>query len=190
LEADPTDKQVTDKWDDCTKAMNPLSSFLFAADAIKEMEPLFSYLQRQRCNYDGWGRDVSPRLHEIMLGAQKNVLDHILHYNVTMRLTDTALYGNTFTLETMMARLTDSMFKADIKKDVNSYRRNLQDEYVEKLIVMSGLETPSKHDNFAQASADYELGRIATMVKNSKGNQVHKSFLKRRINRAFYNCKR
>jgi hypothetical protein len=42
LEADPTDKQVTDKWDDCTKAMNPLSSFLFAADAIKEMEPLFA----------------------------------------------------------------------------------------------------------------------------------------------------
>jgi hypothetical protein len=170
VEADPTDKQVTDKWDDCTKAMNPLSSFLFAADAIKEMEPLFAYLQRQRCNYDGWGRDVSPRLHEIMLGAQKNVLDHILHSNVTMR-------------------LTDSMFKADIKKDVNSYRRNLQDEYVEKLIVMSGLETPSKHDNFAQASADYDLGRIATMVKNSKGNQVHKSFLKGRINRAFYNCK-
>jgi hypothetical protein len=171
------------------KAMNTLSAYLFAPDAIKEMQPLFAYMQRQRRSFAGWGRDESPRLHDMMLGAQKNVLDHIMHPNVTMRLTDTALYGNTFTLETMMARLTDSMFKVDIKKNVNSYRRNLQVEYVERLIAMSGLEKPSKHDNFAQASASYELGRIANMLKSSKGDQaskVHKSFLKDRVSRAFY----
>jgi|TARA_B110000240_G_C13489771_1_gene449080 hypothetical protein len=81
------------------------------------------------------------------------------------------------------------MFKVDIKKNVNSYRRNLQVEYVERLITMSGLEKPSKHDNFAQASASYELGRIANMLKSSKDDQaskVHKSFLKDRVSRAFY----
>jgi len=171
------------------KAMNTLATFLFASDAIAEMEPLFAYLQRQRRSFDGWARDESPRLHDMLLGAQKNVLDHVMHPNVTMRLTDTSLYGNTFTLDVMMTRLTDAMFQADIKSDVNSYRRNLQIEYIERLIAMSGLEKASKHDNFARASATYELGRVLSMVKSSRGNQaskIHKSFLKDRIERAFY----
>jgi hypothetical protein len=46
VEADPIDKQATDKWDDYTKTKNTLSSFLFAVDAIKEMENLFACLQR------------------------------------------------------------------------------------------------------------------------------------------------
>ncbi|MFT6692042.1 MAG: hypothetical protein ACJAXH_002577 [Colwellia sp.] len=106
MEADPIDKQATDKWDDYTKTKNTLSSFLFAVDVIKEMEDLSAYLQRQRRSFEGWGRGESPRLHYMMLGAQKNVLNHIMHPNVTMR-------------------LTDSMFKADTNKDVNFYRRNL-----------------------------------------------------------------
>ncbi|MFT6953287.1 MAG: hypothetical protein ACJAY1_000379, partial [Glaciecola sp.] len=135
------------------------------------------------------GRDESPRLHDMLLGAQKNVLDHVMHPNVLIRLTDTTLYGNTFTAEKMMNNLTDSMFKADIKSDVNSYRRNLQVEYVERLIAMSGLEAKSKYDNFAQASSMYELGRVADMVNKSRGDlatKIHKAFLKERIERAFY----
>jgi hypothetical protein len=174
------------------KALNTLSAFLFAPDAIEEMEPLFAYLQRQRRGFSGWGRDESPKIHDMLLGAQKNVLNHLMHPNVTMRITDTALFGNEMSIETMMGRLTDGIFKADIKKDVNSYRRNLQVEYVERLIAMSGLEKASKHDNFAQAAATYELGRVLDMVKSSRGNQatkVHKAFLKDRVNRAFHKSK-
>jgi hypothetical protein len=57
---------------------------------------------------------------------------------------------------------------------------------------MSGLEKASKHDNFAQAAATYELGRVLDMVKSSRGNQatkVHKAFLKDRVNRAFHKSK-
>jgi hypothetical protein len=170
-------------------AMDTLSAFVFAPDAIDEMAPLFAYIQRQRRGFSGWGRDESPRLHDMLLGAQKNVLDHVMHPNVLIRLTDTTLYGNTFTAEKMMNNLTDSMFKADIKSDVNSYRRNLQVEYVERLIAMSGLEAKSKYDNFAQASSMYELGRVADMVNKSRGDlatKIHKAFLKERIERAFY----
>jgi hypothetical protein len=174
------------------KAMNTLAAYLFAPDAIEEMAPLFAYLQRQRRGFSGWARDESPKIHDMLLGAQKNVLNHLLHPNVTMRLSDTALYGNEFTLEKMMSRLSDAVFIADIKKNVNSYRRNLQVEYVNRLIAISGLEKPSKHDNFAQASATYELGRILSLVKSSRGDQatkIHKAFLKDRINRAFYKSK-
>jgi hypothetical protein len=125
----------------------------------------------------------------MLLGAQKNVLNHVMHPNVLIRLTDTTLYGNTFTAEKMMGRLTDAIFKADIKGDVNSYRRNLQVEYVNRLIAMSGLMKESKYDNFAQASATYELGRVLKMVERSRGDQatkIHKSFLKGKIQKAFY----
>ena len=171
------------------KAMNTLMSFVFAPDAIEEMEPLFAFIQRQRRGFSGWGRDESPRLHDMLLGAQKNVLNHVMHPNVLIRLTDTTLYGNTFTAEKMMGRLTDAIFKADIKGDVNSYRRNLQVEYVNRLIAMSGLMKESKYDNFAQASATYELGRVLKMVERSRGDQatkIHKSFLKGKIQKAFY----
>jgi hypothetical protein len=125
----------------------------------------------------------------MLLGAQKNVLNHVMHPNVLIRLTDTTLYGNTFTAEKMMASLTDAMFKADAKGDINSYRRNLQVEYVERLVAMSGLEKASKYDNFAKASASYELGRVLDMVKKSRGDQatkIHKAYLKERIQRALY----
>jgi hypothetical protein len=170
-------------------AMDTLGAFVFAPDAIDEMAPLFAYIQRQRRGFSGWGRDESPRLHDMLLGAQKNVLDHVMHPNVLIRLTDTTLYGNTFTAEKMMTNLTDAMFKADSKGDVNSYRRNLQVEYVERLIAMSGLEAKSKYDNFAQASSMYELGRVADMVEKSRGDlatKIHKAFLRERIERAFY----
>ena len=169
--------------------MNTLTAFVFAPDAIEEMAPLFAYLQRQRRGFNGWGRDESPRLHNMLLGAQKGVLDHVMHPNVLNRLTDTALYGNTFTADKMMGRLTDAIFKADIKGDVNSYRRNLQVEYVDRLIAMSGLEKSSSYDNFAKATAMYELNRVMDMVKKSRGDKatkIHKAYLKDRIERAFY----
>ncbi len=170
-------------------AMNTLADFVFAPDAIDEMAPLFAYIQRQRRGFSGWNRDESPRLHDMLLGAQKNVLNHVMHPNVLIRLTDTTLYGNTFTAEKMMSKLTDAMFKADAKGTVNSYRRNLQVEYVGRLVAMSGLEKASKYDNFAKASAGYELKRVLDMVKKSRGDQatkIHKAYLKDIIERVFY----
>ena len=175
--------------DEQQNAMNTLTAFVFAPDAIDEMAPLFAYIQQQRRGFSGWGKDESPRLHDMLLGAQKKVLDHVMHKNVLIRLTDTTLYGNTFTAEKMMGRLTDAMFKADSKSNVNSYRRNLQVEYVERLVAMSGLEDASKYDNFAKASAVYELGRVMNMTKKSRGDQatkIHRAYLQDRIERAFY----
>ena len=175
--------------DEQQNAMNTLTAFVFAPDAIDEMAPLFAYIQQQRRGFSGWGKDESPRLHDMLLGAQKKVLDHVMHKNVLIRLTDTTLYGNTFTAEKMMGRLTDAMFKADSKSNVNSYRRNLQVEYVERLVAMSGLEDASKYDNFAKASAVYELGRVMNMTNKSRGDQatkIHRAYLQDRIERAFY----
>jgi hypothetical protein len=171
------------------EAMRTLSEFVFAPNAIETMEPLFAYIQRQRRGFDHFGRNEDPKPHAMLLGAQKNVLAHILHPAVQTRMSDTALYGNEYSLEQMMGDLTTAIFDADIKRDVNSYRRNLQTEYVEQLIKISGLEKASKYDHLAKAAALYELNRIQDMVDNNRGNRaskVHKFYLTDRINRAFH----
>lgn len=171
------------------KAMQALNTYFFSPSAIEAMEPLYAYLQRQRRGFSGWGRDESPRIHDMLLAAQKNVLNHLLHPNVTMRITDTALYGNEYTLDAMMKDLTNGIFAADIKGDVNTYRQNLQVEYVERLIAASGLESKSDYDTITQATAISELKRIADMADNSRGNnasEIHKKYLEDRIERAFY----
>jgi len=171
------------------KAMRTLSNNFFAPDAITHMEPMYAFLQRQRRGFDGWGRDESPRIHEMLLSAQKRVLDHVMHPNVTMRITDTALFGNTYTLDEMMSNLTNAMFSDDIKGDINTYRQNLQVEYVERLIAASGLESSSSYDTITQATAISELRRIEDMADNRRGDnasKIHKGYLVDRIGRAFH----
>lgn len=171
------------------KAMNSLNKYFFAPDAISGLEPLYAYLQRQRRGFNGWAVDESPRIHKMLLESQKRVLDHLLHPNVTMRITDTALYGNEYTLDKMMQDLTNGIFSADIKNSVNTYRQQLQVEYVERLISASGVESASAYDTISQATASSELRRIAKMVDNSRGNnasKIHKRYLEDRIARAFY----
>jgi len=171
------------------EAMKTLNSYFFAPDAISNLEPIYAYLQRQRRGFSAWGRDESPRIHEMLLSTQKQVLDHVLHPNVTMRITDTALFGNEYTLDRMMRDLTNGMFSADIKSNVNTYRQQLQVEYVERLIAASGLESDSSYDTISQATAASELRHIANLVDNSRGDnasKIHKRYLEDRIGRAFY----
>lgn len=171
------------------RAMETLSEFVFAPDAIENLEPMFAYLQRQRRGFDHFGKNEDPKPHKMLLGAQKRVLSHVLHPNVLMRLSDTALYGNKYKVEEMMSDLSDAIFKADERGTINSYRRNLQTEYVERLIKISGLEKPSKYDNFAKATALYELKQVLERVDSSRGDRatkVHRFYLTDRINRAFH----
>ena len=171
------------------RAMKTLSEYVFAPNAIVNMEPTFAYLQRQRRGFDHFGKNEDPKPHKMLLGAQMNVLNHIMHPDVLMRLSDTALYGNEYSVEEMMAELTDAVFKADQKGTINSYRRNLQTEYVERLIKISGLEKSSSYDNFAKATALYELKDVLDRVDSSRGDRatkVHRFYITDRINRAFH----
>ena len=170
-------------------AMLALTNNLFAPDAMAHMQPLYAYLQRQRRGFAMFGNNEDPQLHDMLLSAQQGVLDHVLHKNVLKRISDTALYGNTYTLEAVMADLSDAVFSADRKASVNSFRRNLQVEYVDRLIAVAGLEKSSAYDHLAQAAALYELKRIHGWSKSSRGDQatkVHRAYLRDRLDRAFH----
>ncbi|MGQ8364652.1 zinc-dependent metalloprotease [Glaciecola sp. 1036] len=173
---------------DQKRAMQLLSKQLFAPDAVEEMENLYAYLQRQRRGFSGWGRDESPRVHDMLLNVQRSVLDHLMHPNVAKRITDTATFGNEYPLNEVMQDLTNGIFSSDIKGSVNSYRQNLQVEYVERLIAAAGLEKASSYDNIMQAVATHELKRIKDMADNSRGDnasEIHKAFIVDKIDRAF-----
>lgn len=170
-------------------AMATLADNLFAPDAVAHLQPMLAYVQRQRRGFAAFGSNEDPKLHDALLAAQQGVLDHLLHANVLRRISDSALYGNDYTLEQVMADLSEAVFAADRKSSVNSFRRNLQVEYVDRLIAIAGLERASGYDHLAQAAALYELQRVRGWVKSSRGDQatkVHRNYMRDRIDRAFH----
>ena len=107
-----------------------------------------------------------------------------MHPVVMKRITDTALYGNEYSLSSMVGDLTDAIFEADTRSNVNSQRQNLQMEYVSRLakMVKGGYDTPS------QSMAVYTLNAIDDLLDSRRsGNvstQAHTQNLKLTIDRA------
>ncbi len=170
-------------------AVAALNQYLFAPDVLEDAKPLFAFLQPQRRGFNGMGRNEDPKLHSVVLNTQKQVLDHLLHRNVLQRLTDTALYGNEYELNEFLTDLTEGMFRQDLNGEVNSYRQNLQVEYVNRLIAISGTKSRSAYDYLSQAAATHQLKKIDQMVKYNKGTgatRVHREYLHTLIEKAFH----
>ena len=52
------------------------------------------------------------------------------------RITDSRLYGNQYPLAEVMSDLTSAIFDADASGNVNTFRQNLQMEYVNRLVAI------------------------------------------------------
>ncbi len=139
-------------------AMKLLADKVFAPDVLNVMQPLYSQLLQQRRGFTHRGRNLDPKAHEMILGMQQSVLDHILHKAVLQRISDSALYGNEYSLNSFMNDLTASIF-VDPRK-ASSLSHNLQVEYVKRLIAAAGLEKASTYDNLAKAAALLQLNKI------------------------------
>ena len=127
-----------------------------------------------------------------MLNSQKGVLAHLLHYNTLQRISDSQLYGNEYSLSTFMNDLNNSIFKVDIKLNVNSFRQNLQLEYTNTLIKMVKGKNSSRYNNAAKSMALYNLKNINRMVASTNGNistKAHKYHLKTLITNAIKEIK-
>ena len=122
------------------RAMQVLNTYLFAPDVLAGAQSLFVRLQPQRRGFDFYGEPEDPKIHESLLRSQKSVLRHLLHPNTLQRLTDTQTYGGEYSVIEMLNTLTDGIFAADLEGDVNSYRQNLQVEYVDMLVVAMNRE--------------------------------------------------
>ncbi|MBI1221701.1 MAG: DUF5117 domain-containing protein [Bacteroidetes bacterium] len=172
------------------KAMKYLSETLFAPDAFKASEGLYNTLQRQRRGFNFFVNTEDPKIYERALRMQQSVLVHILHPNTLDRVSNSELYGNTYSPMDIMSDLETAIFAADLKASVNTFRANLQMQYVEFLIFIAGLEKESYHNPSAQAAA---YATLTSIQKNLRANQLqgnaetraHRSFLLYSINKAF-----
>ncbi len=166
--------------EDQKKAMNALSTYVFAPNAFDAPEELYNYLASQRRGFNFRRSPEDPKIHSRVLGMQKRVLSHLLHYNTLQRITDSELYGNEYKLSSMMTDLNNAIFKADIYSNVNSFRQNLQLEYTEMLLNMLTGKISSRYPHNAKSMALYNLKRIRSMAAPS-GNiasRAHKEHLR------------
>ncbi len=143
-------------------AMKALEKYAFAPNAWDNAATLYSYLLEQRRGFGHFGSNPDPSVHARVLSMQKECLNHLLHPNVLARITDSKLYGNTYTLDKMMTDLTNAVFQADAKSTVNTFRQNVQVEYVNRLIKIN--DEKSSYDNLSKAMAWSELKKIDTMM--------------------------
>ena len=144
-------------------------------------------MQHQRRGFNHFGKNEDPKAHDMVLNMQKSVLDQLLHTNVLKRISDTELYGNSYSLTHFMNDLTSSIFVD--AKNPSSLSRIVQIEYVNRLLRIVGVDKSSKYDNLAKVAALGQLSAIleqATAMSFGKSNndKAHDAYLSLLINKA------
>ncbi len=146
------------------KAMQMLAKYVFAPDVFKGDEQVFQYLQPQRRGYNFSRNTEDPKLTNIYINLQTAALLHILHPVTMQRITNSRLYGNTYSVADVLTDLTKSIFDAEKNTSVNIYRQNIQTELVKMLI--NGMRF---YDNIARAATLYTLKKIKNRMNTFVG---------------------
>ncbi|WP_020399400.1 zinc-dependent metalloprotease [Kordiimonas gwangyangensis] len=155
----PEDKQ--------RQAMKLLRDYIFAPDAFAADASLLQSLAIQRRGFFHFAGTEDPKVHGRAAAIQADILNHLLHPVTMMRITDSALYGNSYTLTEMMGDLTAAIFQDDSRGTVNSFRQELQVMYVNALIkILNGTD----HDYIAQSNAYANLKELRGDMARWRGD--------------------
>ncbi|HET9294315.1 MAG TPA: zinc-dependent metalloprotease [Gemmatimonadales bacterium] len=169
------------------RAMRLLRDRVFAPGAFGASPELLAHLQPQRRGFGFFGTTEDPKIHARVLAAQRSVLDHLLHPMTLTRMTDSRAYGGGYSVAAMVGDLTDAIFAADARGDVNTFRQNLQVEYVNRLAAMITGESRLRYDYVARSAAVANLRSIQAQVARPAGNaetRAHRAHLKLVADRA------
>ena len=164
---------------DQKRAMAALRSKVFGPDAFAGSDDLYSHLRQQRRSFDFYGATEDPKPHELVLAVQKSVLDHLLHPVVLRRISDSRQYGNQYPLGDVVEDLTNAIFGDDMPRSVNTYRQNLQLEYVNRLVAMVSGDAKANFDYLSQSAALHNLRQIERSLRSNPGvdteTQAHRA---------------
>ena len=163
---------------DQKRAMKALEQYIFSPSAFAVPSDLYNYLALQRRGFNFFSGPEDPKIHAKVIGYQKGILSQLLHKNTLQRISDSELYGNEYRLGEYMSDLNNAIFKADTYKSVNSFRQNLQIEYVKRLIGIIGEK--STHTNMAKSMALYNLKaakRTASVGSGNTSTKAHRQHL-------------
>lgn len=146
------------------RAMQALSQYVFSPKAFDAANGLYQNLQSQRRGFNFFGAPDDPKIHARVLTIQSMVVDHLLASTTLKRITDSRLYGNKYGVVDMLTDLTNACFKEDIAGQVNTFRQNLQIDYVKSLIQIATIDKVSSYDYVAQSAAIGQLKAIRAML--------------------------
>ncbi|MBL7942360.1 MAG: zinc-dependent metalloprotease [Flavobacteriales bacterium] len=146
-------------------AMAALTKYAFAPNAFDAASSTYNYLLEQRRGFNHFAENEDPDIHKRALMMQSECLNHLLHPAVLSRITDSRLYGNQYGLDEVMMDLTNAIYSADLKSSVNTFRQNIQVEYVLRLAKF--LEPKSNYDHVSVGMALSELKRIDQMMASA-----------------------
>lgn len=167
------------------RAMKILSKYAFSPTAFAPSEKLVNHLQKQRRGFGFFASSEDPKIHEQVLGLQNGLLDHLLHNNMLRRLINSSLYGNQYSVLEMITDLTNAIIEEDLKKDVNTFRRNLQIEYVYRLINLMQSTGDLEYDNLSKAAAYDNLVQIRKNISKRYGpsleTRAHRNYIAHQI---------
>jgi hypothetical protein len=149
--------------------MRTLERHVFAPDAFDAPSALYAHLQMQRRGFDFFGSTEDPKIHSRLLTIQQSVLSHLLNPTVMTRITDSRQYGNEYLLAEMMSDLTAAIFAADARGNVNTFRQQLQLEYVNRLAAMLTPSTSAQYDYPSRSAALVNLQSIQRMLRGKVG---------------------
>jgi hypothetical protein len=153
---------------DQKRAMASLAKNVFAPTAFSTPADLYSYLQMQRRGFGFFGLPEDPKIQDRVLTIQRGVLTHLLNPRVMTRITDSRLYGNEYPLAEEMADLTSAIFDADARTNVNTFRQNIQMEYVNRLVAIIST-AKANYDYPSQSAALASLRSIQSKLAGKTG---------------------
>jgi hypothetical protein len=146
------------------RAMEVLSKYVFAPDAFDADAQVYAYLQPQRRGFTQNGTGDDYRITDNLLSVQAGgALSHLLHGATLQRITNSRLYGNQYSVASMMSDLQKGIFSADIATNVNVYRQYLQTYFVRQLISITDSQN-QQFDDVSKAAALYTLKKIKTQL--------------------------
>jgi hypothetical protein len=163
------------------KAIAVLNKYVFAPNAFDADAPVFAYLQPQRRGFNQAAGGDDYKITGTVLVQQINgALAHILHPTTVQRITNSRLYGNQYSVADVMSDLSNGIFAADLKTNVNVYRQYLQTSFVKGLL---GIQDPKNgmFDDVAKAAALNTVRKIKTLmttaVSSNEETKAHRANL-------------
>jgi hypothetical protein len=155
------------------KAMQFLAAEIFAPDAFEADRQLYPYLQRQRRGWNFGGTTEDPKLQNYVSGIHATALGFILHPVTLSRANTSSLYGNQYSTGQIISDLEKAIFEADMDSAVSLFRRNLQFDFVNRLISIQSNKS-KRYDPTTVAVVYKAMGDLSKKLKKArkKGDEL------------------
>jgi hypothetical protein len=153
------------------KAMDALKKYVFSPDAFSKDAQVYPYLQMQRRGFNFMTGSEDFKITGSSLSLQTSALAHILHPTTLQRISNSRLYGNSYSVAEVMNDLSAAIFDADLSGSVNVQRQYLQTAFVKGAASIIDPKTLG-FDDVARAGALQTLKGVRSKLNSAGGGDA------------------